>query len=125
MLLACALRVRRRPSVARPGAVSDRGTRPVLGELVWWIAIALALRCVFESVMVAYYVWPVLAVALVAASAGRTRLVVTATAASVLTFVAQVPWRGPWLWWGTVMLGLALTLGAAWPGPGRGDRSSR
>ena len=94
----------------------------ILGELLWWVATALAFRCVFESVMVAYYVWPVLAVALVAASAGRTRLVVTATSASVLTLVGQAEWRGPWLWWATVVVGLGLTLGAAWPGPGPGRR---
>ncbi len=94
----------------------DQWKPAVLGELVWWIAVVLAFRCVFESVMVAYYVWPVLAVALVAASSAPARLVVTATAASVLTFVAQAPWRGPWLWWATVMLGLGLTLAAAWPG---------
>jgi hypothetical protein len=113
---ACAMVVGRRWR-----ATGDLGTwNPArLSELVWWVAAALALRCVFESVMVAYYVWPVLAVALVASSAGRARLIVTSVAASILTFAAQVPWHGPWLWWGAVVLGLALNLTAAWPGRAR------
>ena len=44
--------------------VSWPGWRPeTLAGLVWWVAVALALRSVFEPVMVAYYLWPVLAAA--------------------------------------------------------------
>jgi len=81
-----------------------------LEELLWWVAVALALRCVFEPVMVAYYLWPVLAVALVTASSGWSRLVATSLAASTLTGVSQASWRGPWIWWGSMVAGLALTL---------------
>jgi hypothetical protein len=86
-----------------------------LQELLWWVAAALALRCLFEPVMVAYYVWPVLAVALVTASVKWSRLIPTAVVTSVLTFVSQNSWPGPWIWWGSAVTGLVLTLFFAAP----------
>ena len=81
-----------------------------LAEVLWWIALALALRCVFESVMVAYYVWPVLAVALVCSSTRWPRLVSTSVVAAALTFVSQASWHGRWTWWGAMVAGIATTL---------------
>ena len=88
------------------------------GELLWWVAAALAARCVFESVMVSYYLWPVLAVALITASTSWSRLIPASIAAATLTLVSQASWRGPWLWWGTMMAGLGLTLFLATTGAG-------
>lgn len=85
-------------------------------ELLWWVAAALAVRCLFESVMVAYYIWPALAVALVAAAQAWSRLVSTAIVAGVLTFLSQAPWRETWGWWTPVIAGLALALYCARPG---------
>jgi hypothetical protein len=98
----------------------QQGTWPgwspdLLSELLWWVALTLALRSVFESVMVAYYLWPVLAVALIAASRDWSRLAATSVAAVTLTFVSQVSWRSPWAWWVPMILGLALTLWLARP----------
>ena len=87
-----------------------------LRELLWWAAVALALRCVFEPVMVAYYVWPVLAVALITASCSWPRLTAAAVVTSAITFTSQASWRGPWIWWGAMVAGLALTLFLAAPG---------
>ena len=87
-----------------------------LAALLWWVAVTLALRTVFEPVMVSYYVWPPLAVALVAASRDWIRLIAASTTAIVLTFLAQGSWRNPWVWWTPVVVVLALTLAAAWPG---------
>ena len=70
-----------------------------LAALLWWIAVTLALRTMFEPVMVSYYVWPPLAVALVAASRDWLRLIPAAATATVLTFLAQSSWRNPWVWW--------------------------
>ncbi len=86
-----------------------------LERLLWWVAVALTFRCVFETVMVAYYVWPTLAVALVAAARSAHRLVATAFLATFVTFMAQAPWHGPWLWWGITVIGLLGTLYAARP----------
>jgi hypothetical protein len=103
----CALAVRHRWRLARQMA----GWSPeALRALLWWVAVTLALRCVFEPVMVAYYLWPVLAVALIVASPNWPSLVATSAAASALTFVSQASWRGPWIWWATMMAGLGVVL---------------
>jgi len=81
-----------------------------LSGLLWWVAVALAIRCVFEPVMVGYYVWPALAVALVTASSSWSRLIATSLAAVILTFASGAGWRGPWAWWAPMVAGLALTL---------------
>jgi hypothetical protein len=86
-----------------------------LAALLWWVAVTLALRTVFEPVMVSYYVWPPLAVALVAASRDWLRLLPTAVTATVLTFLSQVSWRNPWVWWTPIVVVLALTLASARP----------
>ncbi len=86
--------------------------RPEL--MVWAAALALALRCFTESVLVAFYIWPVLAVALVvAAGAGRARLAGAVVVATGLTVVAQ--WHlGELPWWSVMTVGLValLALGA-------------
>jgi hypothetical protein len=85
--------------------------------------VALALRCVFEPVMVAYYLWPALAVALIAASPSWPRLIATSAAAVALTYASQLSWRSPWTWWAPMIAGLALTLFLARvPPPTAADR---
>ena len=71
----------------------------ILAEVLWWTALALALRSVFEPVMVAYYLWPALAVALIPASRSWSRLIPASLAVAVLTLVSQLTLRGPWSWW--------------------------
>jgi hypothetical protein len=104
------------PSVQGPPAGPDVPWRPeVLRELLWWTAVALALRSVFEPVMVSYYLWPPMAVALIAASRDWSRLLPTGCAVVVLTFFSQVSWRNPWGWWTPMIavLGLILFLAQA------------
>ena len=118
----CALAAGRRWRAARY-AVWDAET---LQQVLWWTALALALRCVFEPVMVAYYLWPVLAVALIAAVRSWPRLIATSVAAAALTGAAQASWHGPWAWWATMTAGLALALCCArlqLPATGRAPRS--
>jgi hypothetical protein len=102
----CALVVARRWRARTDG----RWGYEALGELLWWIAVTLALRSVFEPVMVAYYLWPPLAVALVAAARDWSRLLPTGCVAVVLTFFSQIQWRNPWSWWTPMVIGLALAL---------------
>jgi hypothetical protein len=85
-------------------------TAETLGDVLWWVAVALALRSVFEPVMVAYYIWPVLAVALIPASRTWPRLLATTAVTATLTFVSQATWRGEWTWWGPMVVGLCVTL---------------
>ena len=119
----CALIAGRRWRTARHTAWDAQ----TLEDVLWWTAAALALRCVFEPVMVAYYLWPALAVALVAAASNWLRLVATSVAAAGLTALAQVRWHGPWGWWAMVTAGLALVLWFArsrWPANKHGAVSS-
>jgi len=105
------------PSAPRAtGVAGATGWSPErLQELLWWTAVALALRSVFEPVMVAYYLWPPLALALIPASRDWTRLLGTGTAAVVLTFFSQIHWHNPWSWWTPMIAVLVLTLLLARP----------
>jgi hypothetical protein len=92
---------------------AERGrawSQQTLQEFLWWTALALALRSVFEPVMVAYYLWPVLAVAVIAAARHWSRLAATSVLVAVITFGSQVSWRGPWAWYAAMIAGLAVTL---------------
>jgi hypothetical protein len=108
----CALVVARRWRRARP---AGRWSREALTELLWWTAVTLAIRSAFEPVMVAYYLWPPLAVALAAAARDWSRLLPAGATAVGLTFFSQVQWHDPWSWWTPMVAGLALTLFFARP----------
>jgi energy-coupling factor transporter transmembrane protein EcfT len=108
----CGLAIWWRWRTARPTA---EWSPEILQDVLWWAAVALALRSAFEPVMVSYYVWPPLAVALAAASRGWWRLVLTGAAATGLTFLAQIWWRNPWAWWTPMVTVLGLTLLFAYP----------
>lgn len=109
VLIACvfALAAIRRWRTARD---TGQWSPAALEDLLWWAALALALRSVFEPVMVSYYVWPPLAAALVVSSRTWQRLLPTAIAAGIETFLAQASWHGRWLWWAPVTAGLLVTL---------------
>jgi hypothetical protein len=80
--------------------------------IVWAAAMALALRCLTESVMVDFYIWPALAIAMVvAARLGRGRLAAAVMVAMFTTVVAQ--WHLGWLaWWIVVTVGVGVVLAA-------------
>jgi hypothetical protein len=114
--VACALLAGRRWRAARRPRMQREPvpwSPDALAEVLWWVAATLALRSVFEPVMDAYYVWPVLAVALIPAARTWPCLVATSVLTSSLTFASQAAWRSPWGWWGPMVAGLALTLFAA------------
>ena len=121
--LGCALVVARRWRAARV-PMAGRWGPGALTELLWWTAVALALRSAFEPVMVSYYLWPPLAVALAAAARDWSRLLPVGCTAVGLTFFSQVQWHNPWSWWTPMIAGLALALFFArprsrgtWPAP--------
>ena len=119
--LGCALVVARRWRAVR---TAGRWGPGALTELLWWTAVALALRSAFEPVMVSYYLWPPLAVALAAAARDWSRLLPVGCTTVGLTFFSQVQWHNPWSWWTPMVAGLALALFFARPRPGR-PRSGR
>lgn len=90
--------------------------KPSLAEVVWWAAFALALRCVFESVMDPYYVVPSLVlVVVVSLRAGKVRFLLTLVAAAICTKTSY--WHtGEWRYYLFVSVSLLAALAFSWPG---------
>jgi len=134
----CALAVRRRwlaqLDTAEAAGAAGGGPQPgasaagapwwppaLLADVLWWTALALALRSFFEPVMVSYYPWPPLAVALIPAAAlSWPRLIAASVLAGGLTAAAQGPSHSVWIWWAPLVAGLVVMLALA-----RGWRVSR
>jgi len=123
----CALAVRRhwqsRMSLAGEASPAGAGWRDgaawpaaLLADVLWWVALTLALRSFFEPVMVSYYPWPPMAVALIAAATlSWTRLFAAGLLAGGLTAAAQGPSHAVWIWWVPIVAGLAVLLAICWP----------
>jgi hypothetical protein len=90
--------------------------KPSLVEVVWWAAFALALRCVFESVLDPYYVVPTLVLVVVVASTmGKLRFFLTLVVAAACTKMSY--WHtGDWRYYLLVIGTLLLSLVLSWPG---------
>src|ERR1700722_4618991 len=88
----------------------------LLADVLWWVALTLALRSFFEPVMVSYYPWPPMAVALIAAATlSWPRLFAAGILAGGLTATAQGPSHAVWIWWVPIVAGLAVLLVICWP----------
>jgi hypothetical protein len=118
----CAIVVRRRWLARLDAARHGEAGRvwwpaSVLAEVLWWAAFTLALRSFFEPVMVSYYPWPPLAVALIpAATLSWGRLIAAGLVAGGVTAAAQGTSHSPWIWWAPLVAGLVLVLALAAPG---------
>ncbi len=92
-------------------------------RIVWLAAVALGLRCLTESVMVPYYVMPVVTLAVVSimmvAPLRRMRLAGIAAAGAGLT-VLTFYHHGMWLYWSEMAAVTAAMLALAWPAAIRG-----
>ncbi len=88
------------------GVVAYR-RRPRAHEAVWLCCVALALRCVFESVMDPYYLWPPVALALILAVRSRWRFGAAVLATGVMTWWSY-RFIGPWAWWAPIVALLAV-----------------
>ena len=96
----------------------DAGPWPaaLLTDVLWWVALTLALRSFFEPVMVSYYPWPPMAVALIpAATLSWPRLVAAGVLAGGLTAAAQGPSHAVWIWWVPLVAGLVVLLALSRP----------
>jgi hypothetical protein len=112
----CALAVRRRWLAQAENAGGGWWPPSLLADVLWWAALALALRSFFEPVMVSYYPWPPMAVALIpAATLSWTRLVAAGVLAGGLTAAAQGPSHAVWIWWVPIVAGLVVLLLLARP----------
>jgi hypothetical protein len=118
----CALLVRRRWQARARNETSDETSDQnwpagLLTDVLWWTALALALRSFLEPVMVSYYPWPPMAVALIAAATlSRPRLIAAGVLAGGLTAAAQGPSHAVWIWWVPIVAGLVVLLLLSWPG---------
>ena len=100
----------------------------LLADILWWAALALALRSFFEPVMVSYYPWPPMAFALIPAAAlGWKRLIASGLLAGGLTAAAQGPSHSAWIWWAPIVAGLIVLLALARPrlSPGQRQQAER
>jgi hypothetical protein len=77
------------------------------GLLLWAVALALALRCFTESVMDPYYLWPPIAVAIVASALGSNWQFGTSLGGAVLLSITSQLHMG-WLSWWTLNLALLI-----------------
>jgi hypothetical protein len=121
----CALALRRRWS-AHLGKQALPWPTSLLASVLWWVALALALRSFFEPVMVSYYPWPPMAVALIpAATLGWRRVLAVGVLAGALTGAAQGPSHSVWIWWAPIVAGLVVLLAISWPRAGLHDDGRR
>lgn len=109
----CALAIRRRWAGAHDAESAGPWPAELLSDVLWWAALALALRSFFEPVMVSYYPWPVLALALIPAALGWRRLIWASLVAGAITAAAQGTSHNAWIWWVPIVLALAVLLALA------------
>jgi hypothetical protein len=107
-----------RSSTLRNQEISGAFSWPawLLTDVLWWVALTLALRSFFEPVMVSYYPWPPMAVALIpAATLSWPRLCAVGVLAGGLTAAAQGSSHAVWIWWVPIVAGLVILLVLARP----------
>lgn len=89
--------------------------QPSLAHVTWLAALALSLRCVFEPVMVPYYLLPGLVLLLIAASQGRTIPLIFVGIMVALCTWASYFHLSPWSYYIAIMVPLSLALALSWP----------
>ncbi len=91
--------------------------RPSVVGLLWMCALALSLRCAFESVMVSFYLGPPLAlIVVVAAARDRTTWLVGSFMTAMVATVVAFHRFSEWGYWTPMVALLAIGLACAWPG---------
>jgi hypothetical protein len=112
----CAVAIRRRWHAHLDDAELGEWPTQLLSSVLWWAALTLALRSFFEPVMVSYYPWPPMAVALIPAAAlSWKRLIASSLLAGGMTAAAQGPSHAAWIWWAPLVAGLIVLLALARP----------
>ncbi len=90
---------------------------PSIVGLLWLCALALSLRCFFESVMDVFYVGPPLAlIVLTAATCARPTRLIGAWVVAVVATVFAFHRASEWGYWTGIVVFLAVGLACAWPG---------
>lgn len=89
--------------------------KPSLRQFVWFAALALALRCAFEPVMVPYYLLPCLVLVGVSAATERTTKRMVAGFGLGACTLLSYRYFSPWAYYLAMMSTLALVFFASWP----------
>jgi len=85
------------------------------GVLIAVVALNLSLWCVFETVIAPYYVWPPIAVALIALSTtSQLRSAATLVFAVIADLASNADLHAEWVWW-VIIAALGALLAASWP----------
>jgi hypothetical protein len=78
---------------------------------LWLAGLCLGLRFLAESALESYYIWPALALLVIAAAARGRRQFLPATVFAILVTCATNVNFGPWwVWWGVMVLGLMFVV---------------
>ncbi|MGD1010970.1 MAG: hypothetical protein ABR925_00335 [Acidimicrobiales bacterium] len=94
-------------------ARAERGLAPLIAV----VALTLTFRCVFETVIAPYYVFPAIAFAFVSLSAASWPRFLTATLlAVVVNSASNFDRHSTWVWW-PIVAGLAALVAVSWPKP--------
>jgi hypothetical protein len=89
--------------------------RADLERCLWAISAAFFWWAATDSVLDAYYTWPVLALGVVLAARWRWSAGAGAAALAVFaTWFSDVRWHGAWTWWLVMVLLLAAMVGIGW-----------
>jgi hypothetical protein len=87
--------------------------------LLWLCALALSLRCFFESVMVVFYLGPPLVlIVLTAATCASWKRLIGAWTIAIVATVYAFHGASEWGYWAPMVCFLAIGLACAWPGRG-------
>jgi hypothetical protein len=90
-------------------------TKPSLPQMLWWVAVTFALRCVFECVMNPYYLLPASAIVLVLASRlEKIPFMVTSCVVAICTLMSY-QFMSPWPYYSSVTGSLLVALALTWP----------
>jgi hypothetical protein len=90
-------------------------TKPKLSMIVWWIAVALSLRCVFECVMNPYYLLPAGAVIIVLATTLNNLRFLAIVAFVAACSAVSYRFMNPWAYYTLVVGLLVVALATAYP----------
>jgi len=101
-------------AVALGVAPLARKIRSRPAAVVWLMAVALGARCIFDPVMVPYYVMPCVTLALIAAATNGWRFTFTIAAGAGLT-VMTFTHHGEWPYWLMMTAIMFAMLATAWP----------
>jgi hypothetical protein len=93
-------------------------TKPNVARILWWVAVCLSLRCLFECVIDPYYLLPAAAVILVlGATCHKARFIPIAIVVATCVVVSY-QFMSPWAYYTLVNGLLAVALVIAWPRDG-------